>query len=87
MPGISAVHCQQPMVSASIMVRLASGRWLCPRSFSPASSSTALTIRNTAATTGVPNRPRTNFSSRKPTITAGMVAITISRNTRRLSLI
>ena len=36
---------------------------------------------------GVPNRLRKSFSSRKPTITAGTVAITISTNTRRLSLI
>ena len=34
---------------------------------------------------GAPNRPRTNFSSRKPAITAGMVAMTISPKMRRLA--
>ena len=46
---------------------------------------TPFTIRKLAATTGEPNRPRTNFSSTKPITTAGMVAMMISRNTRRLS--
>ena len=49
------------------------------------SSSRPFTARNDAAMTGAPNSDWKNRSSAKPTMTAGMVAITISRNTRRLS--
>ena len=86
MPGISAVHCQSPTITASSSVMLDSLR--CPpaaRSRSPAISSTPFTTRNAAAITGEPNSARRRCSSKPPTITAGMVAMMISISARRLS--
>ena len=52
---------------------------------SPNNSSAPLTARKPATTSGLANRLRRECSNRPPTITAGMVATTISTSTRRLS--
>ena len=74
------------ITSASIRDRLDKGRWPRIRSFSPKNSSKPFTIRKLAATIGEANSSRKNFSAKNPIITAGIVAITTSRKTRRLSL-
>src|SRR5271166_5493495 len=65
-PGISARHCQQPTISASALLRLASLRCSSaearPRSRSAPNRIAPLTIRNAAATTGEANEHAPAFA-------------------------
>ena len=82
-PGISARHCQKPMIRASRQRSRSSET--SPGFFqrSVTNSITPLTIRNAAASRGAPKPLRRMCSKSPPTITAGMVATTTFSKSRR----